>query len=60
MNAKVPQHEKKYWSYNRQFYVSGVSGRWWVYAANGDRAIHEPFENLNKAQMKMNALKGDL
>ena len=53
----TPQHEKKYWSSNRQFYVQGVSGRWRIYAANGDIAIQDYFKSLYVAQNKMIGLK---
>lgn len=52
----TPQHLKKYWSYNKKFYVSGVSGRWRIYAADGSIADNDVFEKLHRAQIAMNQL----
>lgn len=56
-SAKVPQHLKKYWSHNKEFYLSGVSNRWRIYTADGNLAPFEPFKNFNQASIKMNSLK---
>ena len=57
MSAKIPQHEKKYWSSNKQFYVQGVSGRWRIYKANGNRHNDDVFTSLYTAQARAIGLK---